>query len=117
MKEEIRKPISEQEQALFGIEKLNCIRSELPAITHVDYSARVQTITPEQSPRYHRIISAFDRLTGCPVLVNTSFNIRGEPHRVRHRRRLPLLHVHRHGGVGGRELPVPQGKTAPDGRC
>jgi carbamoyltransferase len=79
VKEEIRKPITVQEQALFGIEKLNCIRSELPSITHVDYSARVQTVTPEQSPRYHRLISAFEKQTGCPVLVNTSFNIRGEP--------------------------------------
>jgi carbamoyltransferase len=79
VKEEIRKPITEQEKALFGIEKLNCIRSELPSITHVDYSARVQTVTPEQSPRYHRLISAFEKQTGCPVLVNTSFNIRGEP--------------------------------------
>ncbi len=77
--EKIRKPITPEEQALFGIEKLNCIRSELPAITHVDYSARVQTVTAEQSPRYHRLISAFDKKTGCPVLVNTSFNIRGEP--------------------------------------
>ncbi len=77
--EKIRKPITAEEQALFGIEKLNCIRSELPAITHVDYSARVQTVTPEQSPRYHRLISAFEKQTGCPVLVNTSFNIRGEP--------------------------------------
>lgn len=79
VKEDIRKPISESEQQLFGIEKLNCIRSALPSITHVDYSARVQTVTPEQSPRYHRLISAFEKQTGCPVLVNTSFNIRGEP--------------------------------------
>lgn len=77
--EKIRRPMSEKEQELFGIEKLNCIRSELPSITHVDYSARVQTVTPEQSPRYHRLITAFEKLTGCPVLVNTSFNIRGEP--------------------------------------
>ncbi len=79
VKEEIRKPVTEKEQQLFGIEKLNCIRSELPSITHVDYSARVQTVTPEQSPRYHRLITAFEKQTGCPVLVNTSFNIRGEP--------------------------------------
>lgn len=77
--DKIRKPMTEAEQALFGIQKLNCIRSELPAITHVDYSARVQTVTPEQSPRYHRLISAFEKQTGCAVLVNTSFNIRGEP--------------------------------------
>ncbi|MGV3663734.1 MAG: carbamoyltransferase [Prosthecobacter sp.] len=77
--DKIRKPMTAAEDALFGIEKLNCIRSELPAITHVDYSARVQTVTPEQSPRYHRLISAFEKQTGCGVLVNTSFNIRGEP--------------------------------------
>ncbi len=79
VKEEIRKPVTQKEEELFGIEKLNCIRSELPSITHVDYSARVQTVTPEQSPRYHRLLTAFEKQTGCPVLVNTSFNIRGEP--------------------------------------
>lgn len=77
--EKIRKSMSANEERLFGIDKLNCIRSELPAITHVDYSARVQTVTPEQSPRYHRLITAFEKQTGCAVLVNTSFNIRGEP--------------------------------------
>ena len=69
---------AEQEQ-LFGIEKLNVARSEVPAVTHVDYSARVQTVTPEASPDYYSLLSEFDRLTGCPMLVNTSFNVRGEP--------------------------------------
>jgi carbamoyltransferase len=62
-----------------GIDKLNQLRSEVPAITHVDDSARVQTVCPQRAPRFHAILSAFERRTGCPVLVNTSFNIRGEP--------------------------------------
>lgn len=68
----------EQEQ-LFGIDKLNVPRSQLPAITHVDYSARVQTVSSATNPRYHNLIKAFQRRTGCPTLVNTSFNVRGEP--------------------------------------
>jgi carbamoyltransferase len=68
-----------EQQKLFGIDKLNVPRSEIPAVTHVDYSARVQTIHAETNPRYHALISAFKEKTGCPVIVNTSFNIRGEP--------------------------------------
>ena len=68
-----------EEQALFGIEKLNVPRSAIPAVTHVDYSARIQTVHRETNPRYHALISAFKERTGCPVLVNTSFNVRGEP--------------------------------------
>lgn len=68
-----------EEQKLFGIEKLNVPRSHIPAVTHVDYSARVQTVHAETNPRYHALISAFKAKTGCPVIVNTSFNIRGEP--------------------------------------
>lgn len=71
--------MSEQEQALFGIEKLNVIRSEIPAVTHIDYSARIQTVHKDTNPLYHSLISRFAALTGCPVLVNTSFNVRGEP--------------------------------------
>ena len=67
------------QQALFGIDKLNVPRSEIPAVTHVDYSARIQTVHKETNPRYHALISRFKALTGCPVLVNTSFNVRGEP--------------------------------------
>jgi carbamoyltransferase len=74
-----RKAMTAQEEALFGIEKLNVPRSDIPAVTHVDYSARVQTVHRETNPRYHALIAAFDRLTGCPVVVNTSFNVRGEP--------------------------------------
>lgn len=67
------------EQALFGIEKLNVPRSDVPAVTHVDYSARVQTVHRKTNPRYHALISAFKERSGCPVIVNTSFNVRGEP--------------------------------------
>jgi carbamoyltransferase len=79
VREEKRRSLTEEEEKLFGIEKLRTLRSDLPAITHVDYSARVQTVSRDRSPRYHAIIEAFERKTGCPVLVNTSFNIRGEP--------------------------------------
>ena len=71
--------MSVEEQALFGIDKLNVARSDIPAVTHVDYSARVQTVHKETNPRYDALITRFDQLTGCPVLVNTSFNVRGEP--------------------------------------
>lgn len=77
--EKRRRAMSDEESALFGIEKLNVPRSEIPAITHVDYSARIQTVHAETNPRYHALISAFKEKTGCPVLVNTSFNVRGEP--------------------------------------
>jgi carbamoyltransferase len=68
-----------EQRSLFGIDRLNAPRSEIPAVTHVDYSARVQTVHAETNPRYHALISAFKARTGCPVIVNTSFNIRGEP--------------------------------------
>jgi carbamoyltransferase len=74
-----RRRMTEAEQALFGIEKLNVPRSEIPAVTHVDYSARIQTVHADTNPRYHALISRFEALTGCPVIVNTSFNVRGEP--------------------------------------
>jgi len=74
-----RRQMTGEEKALFGIDKLNVARSEIPAITHVDYSARVQTVHQETNPRYHALISRFKELTGCPVIVNTSFNVRGEP--------------------------------------
>jgi carbamoyltransferase len=76
---ERRRSITDEQQALFGIQRLNVPRSEIPAVTHVDYSARIQTVHPETNPRYHRLISRFEALTGCPVIVNTSFNVRGEP--------------------------------------
>lgn len=76
---EICREMNEDEQDLFGIEKLNVNRSELPAITHVDYTARVQTVHEETNPQYHRLLSKFKEETGCSVLINTSFNVRGEP--------------------------------------
>jgi carbamoyltransferase len=74
-----RIPMTAEQQKLFGIEKLNVPRSEIPAVTHVDYSARVQTVHRDTNPRYHELISRFKQRTGCPVIVNTSFNVRGEP--------------------------------------
>ena len=74
-----RRAMTIEEQGLFGIDKLNVRRSDIPAVTHVDYSARVQTVHGETNPRFHALLAAFKQRTGCPVLVNTSFNIRGEP--------------------------------------
>lgn len=74
-----RRAMTADEEALFGIDKLNIARSEIPAVTHVDYSARVQTVDADVNPLFHRLLSRFKALTGCPVLVNTSFNVRGEP--------------------------------------
>jgi carbamoyltransferase len=79
VKEDLRLSMSESENKLFGIEKLKLKRSELPAITHVDYSARVQTVHASTNPRYHALIKAFEDETGCGLVVNTSFNVRGEP--------------------------------------
>src|SRR5205807_8384364 len=72
-------PVSEEDKALFGIDRLNTPRSEIPAVTHVDMSARVQTVHKQTNPRYHALLTAFKARTGCPVLVNTSFNVRSEP--------------------------------------
>ena len=74
-----RVEMTAEQQQLFGIDKLNVPRSDIPAVTHVDYSARIQTVHRETNPRYHALLSAFEQRTGCPVLVNTSFNVRGEP--------------------------------------
>jgi carbamoyltransferase len=74
-----RKAMNAEEEALFGIDKLNVARSDIPAVTHVDYSARIQTVSADTNPRFHRLLARFKALTGCPVLVNTSFNVRGEP--------------------------------------
>jgi carbamoyltransferase len=74
-----RVEMSDDQQRLFGIDKLKVVRSEVPAITHVDYSARLQTVHRETNPRFHRLIEVFAERTGCPLLVNTSFNVRGEP--------------------------------------
>jgi carbamoyltransferase len=74
-----RLEMPESARALWGIDKLNVPRSDIPAVTHVDYSARIQTVRRDTNPRFYDIITAFFRRTGCPVIVNTSFNVRGEP--------------------------------------
>ena len=74
-----RRQMTTAEQALFGIDKLNVARSEIPAVTHVDYSARIQTVHIDTNPLFHKLLGRFKALTGCPILVNTSFNVRGEP--------------------------------------
>ncbi len=79
VRKELRKPETDEESARFGIDRLNAVRSVIPAVTHVDYSARLQTVNAETNPRFHGLLTEFNRLTGCPVLVNTSFNVRGEP--------------------------------------
>ena len=71
--------MTEQQKQLFGIDKLNIKRSEIPAVTHVDYSARIQTVTKNTNKSYFDLITKFKEKTGCPVIVNTSFNVRGEP--------------------------------------
>ena len=79
IKKNIQIPMSENDKKLFGIEKLNIKRSSIPAVTHVDYSARIQTVHKETNPKYHKLLSKFKEITDCPILVNTSFNVRGEP--------------------------------------
>ena len=79
VKKDRRRALTSEELSLFGIERLNTVRSEIPAVTHVDYSARIQTVHRETNARYHALLRAFSQRTGCPVLVNTSFNVRGEP--------------------------------------
>jgi carbamoyltransferase len=79
VKKEIQILMTSEQEKLFGIEKLNIERSKIPAVTHVDYSARVQTVHQETNPRYYKLIKKFKEITGCPILVNTSFNVRGEP--------------------------------------
>lgn len=79
VREELRIAMTPEQCGLFGVEKLNVPRSTIPAVTHVDYSARIQTVHPETNPRYHELIRRFAALTGCATVVNTSFNVRGEP--------------------------------------
>ena len=79
VKESLRTPVTAAAEGLFGIDRLNVPRSTIPAVTHVDHSARVQTVRREDNPLYYDLIAAFGRLTGCPLVVNTSFNVRGEP--------------------------------------
>ncbi|PIE35518.1 hypothetical protein CSA56_04005 [candidate division KSB3 bacterium] len=79
VKKELQKPMTDEQKSMFGLEKLNVVKSTIPAITHVDYSARVQTVHKETNPLYHAMISTFHEKHGCPVIINTSFNVRGEP--------------------------------------
>jgi carbamoyltransferase len=79
VKTDRRIPMTESETALWGIDKLHVLRSDIPAITHIDYSARIQTVSRDVNPDYHDLIAAFEARTGCAVVVNTSFNVRGEP--------------------------------------
>jgi len=79
VKEDKRRAMTDEQKALFVIDKLNIVRSDIPAVTHVDYSARIQTIHADTNPRYHALLKKFKEKTGCPVVVNTSFNVRGEP--------------------------------------
>ena len=75
----LRIPMTPEQERLFGIEKLNIPRSSIPGVTHIDYSARIQTVSEDRHPVYYRLLKAFEKLTGCPVIINTSFNVRGEP--------------------------------------
>ncbi|MBN1880000.1 carbamoyltransferase [bacterium] len=79
VRSELRRQMTKEEQDLFGIDKLNIVRSTIPAVTHVDYSARIQSVSAQTNPRYHALIKAFENRTGCGVIINTSFNVRGEP--------------------------------------
>ena len=79
VREDRQVPMTAEQEGLFGIDRLNVPRSDIPAVTHVDYSARIQTVTRDTNPAYYDLLTAFAALTGCPVLVNTSFNVRGEP--------------------------------------
>ena len=79
VKKDICTPMSEEEKSYFGLKKLQVARSTIPAVTHVDYSARLQTVNKDDNPLYHRMISTFEKKYGCPVIINTSFNVRGEP--------------------------------------
>jgi len=79
VKKDKRIKMTKEEKALFGIDKLNIKRSSIPAVTHVDYSARIQTVHQQTNPKYHALITKFKEKTGCSVVVNTSFNVRGEP--------------------------------------
>ena len=79
VKKDIQVSMSEKDKKLFGIEKLNVKRSSIPAVTHVDYSARIQTVHKDTNQKYYNLINEFKKITNCPVIVNTSFNVRGEP--------------------------------------
>jgi len=77
--DKLKREMNENEKKLFGIDKLNIKRSDIPAVTHVDYSARIQTVDIKTNPKYYKLLQSFKKITGCPILINTSFNVRGEP--------------------------------------
>jgi carbamoyltransferase len=79
VRQERQVPMTDEQRRLWGIDQLNVVRSDIPAVTHIDYSARIQTVSRDTNPHYYDLIREFERLTGCAVLVNTSFNVRGEP--------------------------------------
>ena len=79
VKKELCIPLKDDYQNFFGLEKLNIPKSSIPAVTHVDFSARIQTVSKHTNPRYYELIKAFEMRTGCPIVINTSFNVRGEP--------------------------------------
>ena len=93
--------------------RLNFKRSDIPAVTHLDYSARIQSVDSEHHSKYHDILKAFERRTGCAVLVNTSFNVRGRAHRLHPRGRLPVLHANGNGRLGAGKLYSEKGRTTP----
>jgi carbamoyltransferase len=116
VRDEVRLPLSEEDQARMTDPDLrirvSVPRSRLPAVTHVDYSARVQTVDAERHGRYYRLMKRFHERTGCPVIVNTSFNIRGRAHRLHARARLPVLPGHGHGLPRSGEPLASQGGAA-----
>ena len=79
IKDQLKINMTEKEKSLFGIDKLNIPRSKIPAVTHIDYSSRIQTVNKETNKRYYKLLKKFKEITECPILVNTSFNVRGEP--------------------------------------
>jgi len=79
VRNEIRRQLTAEQESLFGLDKLKVVRSDIPAVTHVDYSARIGTVSSQTNPAYHKMIQKFENKTGCPVIINTSFNVRGEP--------------------------------------
>ena len=79
IKQNIKKNMTKEEEQLFGIEKLNIVRSDIPAVTHVDYTSRIQTVCMETNPKFYKLLNKFNEITGYPILINTSFNVRGEP--------------------------------------
>ncbi len=113
VKRERRRRMSNEEEALFGIDKLNVVRSEIPAVTHVDYSARVQTVHADTNPRFHALISRFKAKTGCPGAGQHELQRARRAHRLHARRRVPLLHGQRNRVARHRQLHAAQERAEP----